>query len=430
MKIEKIKVEQLFGLNGNDYEIQCYPKAYTTIIFSLNGAGKTSLLRLVDAALTKKYTVLDDIIFKKLEIKFDNNVSLIVQRTPAKNGELKHFDDTVISELPKDENGLYYMPIMYVWQCKDGKVFEGKFYINENISKLIANEVEENPDLHFFINSKTKKQFYLSDFCTNEQIIDENHKGFREILSFKRLYSIKANIILANRDYNRIGAGQILRHKKQITNSFEIYDLKQLRFAFKDIEEIKREKVISSYTGEESSHSELEAGLIQNENPKAEETFYYISIPEKTDEICEDIKTKLEDSTLSDSLNEYISLLNEEFGFTDKSIVLDKEEGLKAVFFADSFPHAPELKISQLSAGEKNLIALLYELMFKTTKKGSIVLIDEPEASLHVDWQRALIENIRKICEKRDVQALIATHSPSVVDKNFLLMSEMGRKGV
>lgn len=438
MKIERIKVKQLFGLKCNDYDIQCYPKAYTTIIFSLNGCGKTSLMRLIDAALTRKYTILDGILFRKLELVFDNGESLIVSRIPGRNEELKRFDNTKISELPKDEKGWYYMPITYAWQCKDGKTFEGRFYISKETSERIANEVKENPDIHFFSEDslkKTKRQVFLSEFyhewyTDTEKGLGKSEKSYTDADSdsiLGKLSQITSNIILANRDYNRIGAGQIMRHKQQISNPFEIYDLNQLRFEFKDIEEIKKDKVIAYYTAAETSETEFIEGKLPSENPSPTDSFYYISIPEKTDEICGEIQKQLKEGKDSDSLKEYISLLNDVFGFTDKFIELDMDKGLVAQFDS-SFPDAPDLNISQLSAGEKSLITLFYELLFKIKANGSVVLIDEPEASLHVDWQRALVRNIRRICEERDIQALITTHSPSVINDNFLLMSEMGRK--
>ena len=57
--------------------------------------------------------------------------------------------------------------------------------------------------------------------------------------------------------------------------------------------------------------------------------------------------------------------------------------------------------------------------------KNSLIFIDEPEASLHIDWQRILLENISKICEKKNIQAIVTTHSPSVVSNFTLMMSEM-----
>lgn len=73
-----------------------------------------------------------------------------------------------------------------------------------------------------------------------------------------------------------------------------------------------------------------------------------------------------------------------------------------------------KLSVKSLSSGELNIVTILYYLIFETTR-GSIVLIDEPEISLHVVWQEQLSVLIEKIMEsKPGVQVIIATHSPFI----------------
>lgn len=46
---------------------------------------------------------------------------------------------------------------------------------------------------------------------------------------------------------------------------------------------------------------------------------------------------------------------------------------------------------------------------------GRVVLIDEPEISLHIDWQRKLLpEIVKQLSEK---QLIICTHSPIIASK-------------
>jgi predicted ATP-binding protein involved in virulence len=48
-------------------------------------------------------------------------------------------------------------------------------------------------------------------------------------------------------------------------------------------------------------------------------------------------------------------------------------------------------------------------------KSGGVVLIDEPELSLHVSWQRALLSTL--ISGDKHIQYLVATHSPMIVSE-------------
>lgn len=65
-----------------------------------------------------------------------------------------------------------------------------------------------------------------------------------------------------------------------------------------------------------------------------------------------------------------------------------------------------------LSSGEKQMLLLLLNT-FLQKRQEYIVFWDEPEISLHVDWQKALIETMQKI--NPNMQLFIATHSPFVL---------------
>lgn len=66
----------------------------------------------------------------------------------------------------------------------------------------------------------------------------------------------------------------------------------------------------------------------------------------------------------------------------------------------------------QLSSGEKRLLTLLSNLASNNTKN-IIYLIDEPEHSLHIDWQSKLVDALFQLNPK--VQLIIATHSPDII---------------
>ena len=82
-----------------------------------------------------------------------------------------------------------------------------------------------------------------------------------------------------------------------------------------------------------------------------------------------------------------------------------------------------EFDINYLSSGEKQLF--LRTLSIKMLEpKNSIILIDEPELSLHPKWQQRIIEVYKKIGENN--QIIVATHSPhilgSVSNKNIFIL--------
>ena len=69
--------------------------------------------------------------------------------------------------------------------------------------------------------------------------------------------------------------------------------------------------------------------------------------------------------------------------------------------------------LGDLSSGEKQLTLLLIEI-HRRISRGSVILIDEPEISLHPAWQRGLVVALDKIIEQYNAQVIMATHSPEI----------------
>ncbi|MFY7826417.1 MAG: AAA family ATPase [Flectobacillus sp.] len=66
----------------------------------------------------------------------------------------------------------------------------------------------------------------------------------------------------------------------------------------------------------------------------------------------------------------------------------------------------------QLSSGEKQIIVILLTVLVQDNKP-AILFMDEPEISLHIDWQRKLIQYIKEL--NPNVQIILATHSPGII---------------
>lgn len=72
-------------------------------------------------------------------------------------------------------------------------------------------------------------------------------------------------------------------------------------------------------------------------------------------------------------------------------------------------------KFNDFSTGEKQLITfLVYSAIELPKNTPSLIIIDEPELSLHVKWQNKLLKNLLK---KDNIKILSATHSPYILNK-------------
>ncbi len=108
--------------------------------------------------------------------------------------------------------------------------------------------------------------------------------------------------------------------------------------------------------------------------------------------------------------NMFLDMIDELFKSTQKKIDREKNE--------ISFIQREKDIISpyQLSSGEKQILVILLSALIQDNKHSVMimdVIMDEPEISLHTDWQESLIDNIRKLNE--NAQIIIATHSPSII---------------
>ena len=119
-----------------------------------------------------------------------------------------------------------------------------------------------------------------------------------------------------------------------------------------------------------------------------------------------------------DDLSRRIELLRDNVNgkFKNKSIRFDRERGFTAAGH-DGQP----LDLDALSSGEQHELVLLYDLLFRV-QPNTLVLIDEPELSLHVLWQKRFLPDLLEIVQTAQFDALVATHSPFIVGARSDLM--------
>jgi len=73
--------------------------------------------------------------------------------------------------------------------------------------------------------------------------------------------------------------------------------------------------------------------------------------------------------------------------------------------------------VEAFSSGERQIVVLLSHILFHpAAQKANVLIIDEPELSLHVSWQQIFTDSIRKA--NSDIQMIFATHSPAIIVEN------------
>ena len=130
-----------------------------------------------------------------------------------------------------------------------------------------------------------------------------------------------------------------------------------------------------------------------------------------------------EDLTMKEVTNKVVNEINGIFNILELDVKLkgfSKDEKTLPIFENSA---GEEFDINDLSSGEKQLF--LRTLSIKMLEpNNSIILIDEPELSLHPKWQQRIIEVYKKIGENN--QIIVATHSPhilgSVSNENIFIL--------
>jgi len=105
--------------------------------------------------------------------------------------------------------------------------------------------------------------------------------------------------------------------------------------------------------------------------------------------------------------NLFTRIINSAFEETGKEMILHEGRLGFVIKGTDTI-----LSLYQLSAGEKQLLHIFMTVLMELGQD-YILIMDEPEISLHIDWQEKLIKNIRKL--NPNCQIIIATHAPSLL---------------
>lgn len=111
----------------------------------------------------------------------------------------------------------------------------------------------------------------------------------------------------------------------------------------------------------------------------------------------------------------YFQTVNSLFGETGKEITIDPKNNTLAFMLkrlsGTNVVTDGMVQLEQLSSGEKQMLLIL-TTVFLQEGKPAILLMDEPEISLHITWQDRLIEKIRQL--NPNCQLILTTHSPNI----------------
>ena len=113
---------------------------------------------------------------------------------------------------------------------------------------------------------------------------------------------------------------------------------------------------------------------------------------------------------LSEPKRKFQDMLDDLFADTGKKIVRTENEIMFSQIGETLYPY-------QLSSGEKQILAILLTVLVQDNLP-HVFFMDEPEVSLHIEWQKVLIDRIVEL--NPNVQVILTTHSPAVIMNGWM----------
>lgn len=419
--LRKIEYKKLFGIF--DYKIEL-KMGGVTIITGPNGFGKSTILKSMDA-----FCSFDIEFFWKLDFE-----------------EIRFYEegskDYICVKKSKDEVLIDNTKI-------DIELFRMFFHKNKNTKRpfrfsrsyMGINDMGMDIDIDMDINGISRSE-YMFDRINLRNKEKESINKYRELKNRFKSYSGKMKFIKEQR--------LLIEAKLPMFDDKIINVIEKLPNKLKD----KMNKVSSEYSSKanilDSTYPnrlfETENGISEKEYMQKTEDLdkkfeklnkYNISDIEKAkvplrfkDEHSKALKIYFEDfeekykvfEEFVAELELFTDIINSRLKF--KEVEISREKGV-AVYKKGNGGEKEELNLNQLSSGEKQEIILFYELIFES-EKNIHLLIDEPEISLHIEWQLRFLEDLLKIVELKSFKVTVATHSPQIINNHWDIQIDLG----
>lgn len=421
MKLKSLKIEELF--NTFSYNLKFDGQDKYLILTGINGYGKTTILNMINSLACKDLYYFYTVPFASICFEFEDGSVLSLSSDRA------------------TEDSFADMPVrggrrlLFDMMDSDGNAI-GSFCIDAaTIVRVMKTYFQFS---RVSINSRIKDDFESTEFyqvMKDERLLDAimQQTGKNADQMMMRLDGFKAAFIEAERTVEcrylrpknmvpnleyRDPKWYLINHlasdfRYMLNNEYAAY----LKYSQKVDSDFINQAVSSSlvydqitYDAERSKlmirAKELELlGLIPHMEVKPYDeanakmlTAYIVSQNEKMDFY----------NTLLSKIRLFCKMV-EERGFVNKKMLVTVKDGFRFRADGNGF-----IDLSLLSSGEQNEVVMIYTMVFGV-EDDSVLLIDEPETSLHVLWQKKFMRTIEDVSTVKNLFVIVATHSPQII---------------
>lgn len=434
--IRRFEIAGLFGYKN----LQLSFDGPAKIIIGENGYGKTTILKALSFLLKSDYKNLYKIKFDTISIEFDedhrysflhNDIKAYIQyqenQSEDKDSLFKYIKNQIshseLTELLKSINketdfykiiqrydSLKHIPSKYIYQ-----VF---FELVEMTEKFKAFK-----EMETYINSTGYKILYYPTYRRIEADL-KNIISNTEYITRRRL-DIDINSIIQDNSIMKFGMGDVEKRKDKICEEISRSSISGFaavsggmisKFLDRKLEGCDEHKfdynemsIVLSRIGENMSKEDKTKILNQlKDDPFLSEQSFFLKY--FLNQLLSVYKKQEKYDT---AIKQFVRICNKYL--TDKEFIYD-ESLVSLNLYRKNTDKNDELKLTQLSSGEKQIISIFSQLYLEPDKK-YIILFDEPELSLSIYWQEKLLPDMLE--SGRCVFLLAVTHSPFIFNNNL-----------
>lgn len=407
--VSSIEIEGLWG-RADVVKIDFDPTI--NILIGENASGKTTILSLIRCVLQVDVLGLMDVHFKQVTLKmvsFEGASIRTIRIVPEKRG-FSYFISGRKFVIPVDA----YMVDRFSTRIVRQKVAERKrevFKQLQGVAKIVWLPVarrlpisDEEPDERY--TSSRGRPIESVDHRLAELMAElvRYRLGLNDLVAreYKKFERNILSLMLFDKSHDQFKIANINKH--ELTPEDRLQLIKA--FSAADLLTSQNQRKIDEHFGEaEKTVKNLrEKGAGSGFTVREVLMFPLLSRTKALAELARELEQRRKE--IFDPVNRFVDVAN---SFLSSKIISVDVVG-KLIFSSSSNPELKYLA-SSLSSGEKQVLILLIQALVSEPEP-CIFIADEPELSLHVNWQEKLLPSMLSLAGS--MQLIVATHSPDI----------------
>ena len=431
--LKYFKINGLFGRYNVDLP---FDKA-VNIYIGENGLGKTTILNCLYFVLSKNFTQLASLDFQSIEIAFSKNGKSysitkadVVSYNRNRTDRFSIYDDEMVDFLLKESN----ISSDILWDLDEDTFSSLSRKIS--IEQGIPSHIVKKQLYHYLITQQDYKKRHVKG---NSEKVRALARAISEAIqenviylpTYRRIENDFSNLKFGNGNTDntelliRFGMSDVQKSIESILDrirSLAVQGYNELtgflleQYTKENIFEFRRPddislnivKIVMDRIGPQinkrTKNNIIE--LIETKKIYDSQHVYLLNLLQKL------ISNYDLQKQYDDRINSFVSTCNKYLN--DKQFIYNPSE-LTLDILLNNRSKSP-VKLTQLSSGEKQIVSLFSKLYLESEDK-NIVIIDEPELSLSINWQQMLLPDIMR--SQNCSFLLTVTHSPFIFENEF-----------